>query len=92
MMVAFQLDFDATKEKYDQVCKKLDANHLYNGVAAGGYSHLAFEHEGKVRAYDVWHSEAAMHKFVEGTLGPILKEVGVPMPKVTPLKVLGHRK
>jgi quinol monooxygenase YgiN len=73
MAVVVIQDFESTREEYDQVVEKLDAESnppegviVHTGMDLGG---------GKMRVVDVWESREAYEKFVQERLGPIIAEV-----------------
>jgi hypothetical protein len=79
MAVVVIQDFESTREEYDQVVEKLDAENnppdgviVHTGMDIGG---------GKMRVVDVWESEDAYQKFVQERLIPIIAEVAPDAPE-----------
>jgi hypothetical protein len=79
MAVVVIQDFESTRDEYDQVVEKLDAESnppdgviVHTGMDIGG---------GKMRVVDVWESEDAYQKFVQERLIPIIAEVSPDAPQ-----------
>jgi hypothetical protein len=93
MPQAFILDFEgATVEQYHAICDRLDKTHMFGGMAAGGMVHICTKTEHGLRIYDVWHSAHAMELFVHQALVPLLQELKIAPPKVTPAELVSVRK
>ena len=75
MAYVFHFSPDAmTREKYDEVMKRLDAA----GASApeGRVYHACYGSADRLRVFDVWTSQEAFERFGQ-TLLPILQQVGV---------------
>ena len=82
----------ATVAQYRTVCTRLDETHMFGGMAAGGMVHICTKNEHGLRIYDVWHSAHAMELFVHQALVPLLEELKIKPPKVTPAELIEIRK
>ena len=80
MAVGIQLEFmGTTLEQYDQVIERI-------GLLPGGPAapeelfHWVTKTDDGIRVTDVWESRDAFEKFAQEKLGPVLREVGMPVP------------
>jgi hypothetical protein len=78
MAIAVLLEFDGSKEQYDQVVQKMN---LGGKSDPGNLFHVAGKSpNGKWRVVDVWKSQAEFDKFSSEKIMPITKSVGIPPP------------
>lgn len=74
-----------TPEQYDQILEKLN---LGGKAAPGGIFHVAGPMKGGgMRVVDVWESAEIADKFYKERLTPIMQELGLAQPKITPFPV-----
>jgi hypothetical protein len=74
MPVVVITTFDATREQYDAVNAKLNAE---SDPPQGGLVHTGGQlSDGRMRVIDVWESESDWESFRENRLGPAVQEVG----------------
>lgn len=82
VVVLFELA-DMTYKQYDAMCDEMRAQgKFYNQDRP---SHVSFEKDGKFCVVDVWNSPEALNKFVDSTLMPIFKKLGIDPPQPTVL-------
>src|SRR6266542_2905334 len=82
MAIAVLVEWDGvTPEQYDEMIRRMNVG----GVSLpGGIFHVAGPTENGWRVVDVWESEEVLRTFVEGTLMPLLKDMKLPPPQVSP--------
>ena len=71
-----------TQAMYDEAIKKLEA--VGAGAPKGRTYHVAGPTDNGWRVVDVWDSQADWDAFMQGSLAAIMKEVGMPMPAISP--------
>jgi len=77
MAVLMTIEFDATKEQYDEVNKQLEVE---NNPPDGLVVHTAEDvGGGKMRVVDVWESTGQMEAFTNGRLMEAMSEVMGPL-------------
>jgi hypothetical protein len=69
-----------SKSQYESLRKEI---HWEKEHPAGAVFHAAgFDDGGHLHVADVWESPEAMNAFVEKTLGPAMKKLGISQPEV----------
>ena len=71
-----------TQEQYEESVRKVSGGKSRvespsDWPVEGLLAHVAGQGKSGFRVVDVWESEEAWNKFVQGTIGPLMEEMGV---------------
>src|SRR5262245_8934057 len=90
MAIAFEIIFEgegATLDNYKEALTKMGATPGGPHPDSDCLFHWATDIVGGFKVIDVWTGQAEFDKFAKDKIGPVSKQVGMPMPKVTPIDV-----